>query len=135
MTGELFSILSQHSVLSPGAPPGDDAAFAEGLKMGAADGALAMRLFTVRSRRVADGLEPAKAASYLSGLLIGDETASLPRLLGLQPGATINLMGESALCRLYEPALAARGFKVDRADAEQAVIAGLTALNRMRVQP
>jgi 2-dehydro-3-deoxygalactonokinase len=128
MSGELFALLSEHSVLKPGAPPSDPAAFDEGLKFGAADGPLASRLFTVRARMVGGGLEGGKAASFLSGLLIGDEVARLPGVLGMQPGAAIGLMGEPALCDLYAPALAARGLRVDLADAEQAVIAGLIRL-------
>ncbi|MDB5460458.1 MAG: 2-dehydro-3-deoxygalactonokinase, partial [Caulobacteraceae bacterium] len=131
MSGELYALLSEHSVLRPGAPPSDDAAFAEGLRLGAADSPLASRLFTVRARMVGQGLEGGKAASYLSGLLVGDETAHLPPLLGLKPGSAIGLMGEPALCALYEPALKAQGLNVQSADGEQAVIAGLALLRRV----
>ncbi|MEI9891379.1 MAG: 2-dehydro-3-deoxygalactonokinase [Caulobacteraceae bacterium] len=80
MSGELFALLSDRSVLKPGAPPSDPASFEEGLRFGAAEGPLASRLFTVRARMVGpppgeQGLEGGKAASFLSGLLIGDEAA------------------------------------------------------------
>ena len=130
MTGELFALLSEQSVLKPGAPPSDDGAFAEGLKFGAAEGPLASRLFTVRSRMVGQGLAGGSAASFMSGLLVGDEVARLPGLLGLAPGATIGLMGEPGLCALYEPALIGQGFKVESADGEGAVTAGLSLLRR-----
>lgn len=134
MSGELFALLSEKSVLRPGAPPSDPAAFEEGLRYGAAEGPLASRLFTVRARMVGagpneKGLEGGKAASFLSGLLIGDEVARLPQLLGLREGSTVGLMGEAALCDLYGPALRARGLKVELAEAEQAVIQGLVALH------
>jgi 2-dehydro-3-deoxygalactonokinase len=133
MSGELFALLSEKSVLKPGAAPSDPASFDEGLKFGAAQGPLASRLFTVRARMVgpdpADKLDGGKAASFLSGLLIGDEVARLPQLLGLHEGSTIGLMGEPALCDLYGPALAARGLTVELADGEQAVVAGLAALH------
>ena len=64
MSGELFALLSEHSVLKPGAPPSDEASFAEGLKLGAADSPLASRLFTVRARMVGPG-----AAGRQGGLL------------------------------------------------------------------
>lgn len=128
MSGELFALLSEKSVLKPGASPSDPASFDEGLRFGAAEGPLASRLFTVRARMVGAGLEGGKAASFLSGLLIGDEVARLPQLLGLKDGSTIGLMGETGLCDLYAPALAGRGLKVELAEAEQAVIAGLAAL-------
>jgi 2-dehydro-3-deoxygalactonokinase len=132
MSGELYALLSEKSVLKPGAPPSDPAAFREGLDYGAASGPLASRLFTVRARMVGpdkpDRLEGPQAASFLSGLLIGDETARLPQLLGLAAGSSIGLMGERSLCDLYGPALALRGLTVAEADAEQAVIAGLASL-------
>lgn len=136
MSGELFALLSEKSVLRPGAPPSDPASFEEGLGFGAAEGPLASRLFTVRARMVAagpneQGLEGGKAASFLSGLLIGDEVARLPQLLGLESGSSIGLMGEQALCDLYGPALGARGLKVELAEADDAVIAGLVALHRV----
>jgi 2-dehydro-3-deoxygalactonokinase len=131
MSGELFALLSEKSVLRPGAPPSDPPSFDEGLAYGAGAAPLASRLFTVRARVVGAGLEGGKAASFLSGLLIGDETARLPPLLGLKPGSAIGLMGEPGLCALYAPALAAQGLRVELADAEQAVIAGLWLLHRM----
>jgi 2-dehydro-3-deoxygalactonokinase len=134
MTGELFSLLSQHSVLKPGAPPSDPDAFREGVAFGAADGPLASRLFTVRARMVGQGLDGAKAASFMSGLLIGDEVARLPGLVGLEAGSTIGLMGEPGLCDLYGPALENRGLNVEVADGEAAVIAGLMSLYREGVR-
>jgi 2-dehydro-3-deoxygalactonokinase len=134
MTGELFALLSERSVLKPGAPPSDPASFEEGLRFGAADGPLASRLFTVRARMVGQGLEGGKAASYLSGLLIGDEAARLPPLLGLKPGSAVGLMGEPALCDLYGPALKAQGLDVELADGEAAVIAGLALIRRVGVR-
>jgi 2-dehydro-3-deoxygalactonokinase len=128
MTGELFALLSQHSVLRSGAEPSDDDTFNEGLAYGAADGPLASRLFTVRARQVGDGLDPVPAASFLSGLLIGDETARLPPLMGLKSGATLGLMGAPKLCALYRTALEGQGFHIDEADAEAAVVAGLAHL-------
>ena len=132
MSGELYALLSEKSVLKPGAPPSDPAAFAEGLAYGAAPAPLASRLFTVRARRVGpdadERLEPGKAASFLSGLLIGDEVARLPQLLGLAEGSSIGLMGERSLCDLYAPALGFHGLQAEEADAEQAVVAGLASL-------
>ncbi len=136
MSGELYALLSDKSVLRPGAPPSDRAAFEEGLAYGAAEGPLASRLFTVRARMV--GPDPGqrlvggKAASFLSGLLIGDEVSRLPQLLGLAAGSTIGLMGERSLCDLYAPALSLRGLRVEETDADQAVVAGLTSLYAAR---
>jgi 2-dehydro-3-deoxygalactonokinase len=128
MTGELYALLSEKSVLRPGAAPGDPAAFAEGLQFGAAEGPLASRLFAVRARMVGQGLVGASAASFLSGLLIGDECARMPAALGLSVGAAVTLMGEADLCGLYHQGLRQRGLIVEEVDGERAVVAGLTAL-------
>jgi 2-dehydro-3-deoxygalactonokinase len=132
MTGELFALLNDKSVLKTGAQPSDAAAFEEGLAYGAASAPLAARLFTVRARMVGpdpgEGLDGGKAASFLSGLLIGDEVARLPQLLGLAPGSSVGLMGERVLCDLYAPALSLRGLTTHEVDAEQAVVAGLVSL-------
>jgi 2-dehydro-3-deoxygalactonokinase len=130
MTGELYALLSEKSVLRPGAAPGDPAAFADGLTFGAAEGPLASRLFAVRARMVGQGLPGPSAASFLSGLLIGDEAARMPAALGLSVGAVVWLMGEPQLCVLYRQALKQQGLIVEEADGEQAVIAGLSALWR-----
>jgi 2-dehydro-3-deoxygalactonokinase len=134
MTGELFALLSEHSVLKPGAPPSDPASFEEGLDYGKTGAPLASRLFAVRARMVGLGLEGGKAASFLSGLLIGDEVARLPAELGLAQGGAIGLMGEPALCDLYRPALEGVGLKVEDADGEAAVIAGLAWLQSVRMK-
>ena len=83
MTGELYDVLRRHSVLQAQSGPVDPAAFTLGLESAGEGDGLSTRLFTVRTRVVADGLDPRSAASYLSGLLIGSEVASAPRLLGL----------------------------------------------------
>jgi 2-dehydro-3-deoxygalactonokinase len=132
MTGELFALLNEKSVLKTGAVPSDPAAFEAGLAFGAASAPLASRLFAVRARMVGpdpgERLEGGKAASFLSGLLIGDEVARLPQLLGLGPGSSVGLMGERGLCDLYAPALSLRALTTHQVDAEQAVVAGLVSL-------
>lgn len=131
MTGELYDVLSRHSVLKSPAGPFDPAAFALGLESSGEGDALSSRLFTARSRVVADGLEPASAASYLSGLLIGSEVAGVAKLLGVGDHADVALVGAPALCDLYETALTRRGRAVARHDGDQASIAGLAALHRI----
>ena len=75
MTGELYDVLRRHSVLKAESGPVDAAAFTLGLESAGEGDGLSTRLFTVRTRVVADGLDPRSAASYLSGLLIGSEVA------------------------------------------------------------
>jgi 2-dehydro-3-deoxygalactonokinase len=128
MTGELFDVLGKHSVLRWDGPADDEDAFREGLSAAGEGDALSSRLFTARTRVVAGDASAETTPSYLSGLLIGAEVASLPRLLGLEPGADIALVGDPALCRWYEIALRHRGFAPSVQDGERAAIAGLLAL-------
>lgn len=131
MTGELFAVLSRHSVLKSEAAADDAAAFAEGLAAAGDGGALAARLFTVRARVVGMGRDPDETPSFLSGLLIGAEAASLPRLLGVDETAPVALLGDTTLCARYRQALEARRMRCETFDGEAAAIAGLFALYRM----
>jgi 2-dehydro-3-deoxygalactonokinase len=73
---------------------------------------------------------PAEAApSYLSGLLIGAEIASVPRLLGVEAGSPLALVGDPQLCGWYARALEHRGWPAQFHDGDEAVVAGLRALN------
>ena len=79
MTGELFDVLARQSVLrhstDPSAPP-DRAAFMEGVEESQRR-PLPSALFQVRTRQVLQKKGAASNTSFLSGLLIGTELASL----------------------------------------------------------
>jgi 2-dehydro-3-deoxygalactonokinase len=128
MTGELFAVLRKHSVLKSDAPAEDAGAFAEGLAAAGDGDALAARLFTARARVVGRGKPAESTPSYLSGLLIGAETASVPRLLGVAPETPVAVLGDPALCALYRQALEHRGVACETFDGEAAAVAGLFAL-------
>ena len=127
MTGELFDVLSKHSVLRSDAPD-DPAAFDQGLDAAGDGGALAARLFTARARVVGGDMAPAAARSYLSGLLIGAEVAGVPALVEAPAGAPVVLVGDAGLCDLYRRALERRGVAVSVHDGEAAGLAGLKVL-------
>ncbi|MCR5876124.1 2-dehydro-3-deoxygalactonokinase [Phenylobacterium sp. J426] len=128
MTGELFAVLKTHSVLKSEAPADDMAAFDAGTAAAGEGDGLAARLFTARARVVGEGRPAEETPSYLSGLLIGAEVASLPGLLGCRGDEPVSLLGDPQLCGLYARALAARGVSADVHDGEAAAIAGLFAL-------
>jgi 2-dehydro-3-deoxygalactonokinase len=128
MTGELFAVLGRHSVLKSDAAADDAAAFAEGLAAAGDGGALAARLFTARARVVGRGKAAETTPSYLSGLLIGAETASLPQLVGAGPGTTVAVLGDAGLCALYRQALQHQGLACETFDGEAAAVAGLFTL-------
>lgn len=117
MTGELFALLRQHSLLGRlmAGPPADadpqaaQAAFRLGLEQAGASrpGDLAHQLFATRTLglQLAPQLPPHALADYLSGLLIGHEVVS-----GLAQhsdrGLPLLLVGDAALCARYAQALA-----------------------------
>lgn len=104
MTGEVFAVLRDHSILGRGAKPGQDqAAFAEGVREALAAGAAGPLLFSVRARVVLGRMAPESALDRLSGLLIGAEIAQA------EPEAPPLLVGAAALCERYRDALALAG--------------------------
>ncbi len=129
MTGELYSVLLQHSILGRLAKEGESSeSFALGVQRGLGQpGDLTALLFSVRTAGLMGRLDADCLPDYLSGLLIGAELASGMSLL---PNTRkIELIGEPALCARYAraaelagltsrnapPGLAARGaFKVAR---------------------
>jgi 2-dehydro-3-deoxygalactonokinase len=129
MTGEVFALLRQHSLL--GAMMAGDVADGPGFRAGltdAAAGDLLGALFSVRAgvlcgqRRAEDG------AAYASGLLIGSDVAAAR----LQAGETVHLLADEPLGTLYAAAIAAAGANVVRVDAQAAFVAGAAALfNRL----
>ena len=132
MTGELFDLLSRHSVLRTETTVDDTAAFLKGVEAAGDGGSLAARLFSARSRVVGGGAPATETASYLSGLLIGAEIASAPALLGVQTDGPVALIGEPTLCDWYLQAFAHRGLAAMAYDGGAAALCGLTALNAQR---
>lgn len=112
MTGELFSVLREHSVLGRLMPPAADfdaGAFDEGLRRSRDDAGLGLSwdLFSVRARALMRQLETAALPDYLSGLLVGHEVAGALRAApGDEPLA---LVGDPALCERYARALQSFG--------------------------
>jgi 2-dehydro-3-deoxygalactonokinase len=129
MTGELFSVISQHSILahaletSPSSPA-DNQPFREGLAIAlATPSGLTASLFRLRAAQLLGFEERADGAARLSGLLIGTEIADALHRHG--PAPSLRLIGAGSLGRLYEAALTAQGCDVTSVDAEQASRLGL----------
>ncbi|MBV9562294.1 MAG: 2-dehydro-3-deoxygalactonokinase [Bradyrhizobium sp.] len=129
MTGELFAVISQHSILThavevAGSLAEDGAPFREALMASrAAPSGLTAALFRLRAAQLLGFEQRADGAARLSGLLIGSEIADAAQRFGAQ--LPLRLIGTGALGRLYQAALAASGFEVDTIDAEQASRRGL----------
>ena len=126
MTGELFSVIAQHSILAhavetEGRPPlADSPPFREGLATALA---APTSLFRLRAAQLLGFEHRADGAARLSGLLIGAELADAARQHGSL--RSVRLIGAGALGRLYEAALTAQGLDVTPVDAEQASRLGL----------
>lgn len=126
MTGEMFSLLSQHSVLRHSVGTGwDDAAFAEAVSDGMSHPAtLAARLFGLRAEALLHGLDGDVARARLSGLLIGAELAATrPYWLGER----VAVIGAEALSQAYVAGLAAQGALVEAVDGAGLTLDGLKA--------
>lgn len=85
MTGELYQVLSTHSILKNSLNPAPKwdvrarNAFAKGVEA-VQTGNLSNLLFAIRAKGLQGSLNEAQAGPYLSGLLIGHELSTLPEL-------------------------------------------------------
>jgi 2-dehydro-3-deoxygalactonokinase len=110
MTGELFAVLTRHSILGRFAQGSearaDSNAFERGVRhAGDVTNGLASVLFSARAAVLVGDLAPSDSLEYLSGLLIGDEVRA-----GLASGARpAALIGDEVLCRRYAAALSLLG--------------------------
>ena len=107
MTGELYALLRQHSVLARLMPADAGAArspqaFLAGVDAARKEGALGHQLFAVRTLGLFKRLPPEQLPDYLSGLLIGHEIAH--ELKASRP-ERLALVGDPALCERYALAL------------------------------
>jgi 2-dehydro-3-deoxygalactonokinase len=127
MTGELFSVIAQHSILAHAvedSAPMDSSSFREALSTALAKPtALTASLFRLRAAQLLGFERRADGAARLSGLLIGTEIADALDRQG--PLRSVRLIAAGSLGRLYEAALTAQGLDVTPVDAEQASRLGL----------
>lgn len=128
MTGELFSLLREHSILGDlmGGDAEPDAAFDAGVDHGLANDDLVAELFAIRARVLLGAEERGASASYASGLLIGSDAR-----VGLRAAAgqeEIIVMGRPELTELYARAIARAGRRVREVDGEEAFVAGTRAI-------
>lgn len=125
LTGEMFALLSQQSVLRHGmaGKDWDDAAFDQGAAEGLSrPERLSANLFRLRAEGLVADLGPAAARARLSGLLIGAELAAAK---AYWLGARVALVGSSTLTGLYARALAAQAVTAEVLIAKDCTIAGL----------
>ncbi len=118
MTGELFAVLCQHSILGRLLPEDRKTAAkagSEAFEFGLAEarrgraGDLTHQMFATRTLGLTGRLPPDALADYLSGLLIGNELVSGLAGIGEQASMPLVLIGESALCQRYADAFSILG--------------------------
>ena len=124
MTGELFSLLKEHSILADllqGPVEGNDV-FRTAAKHAIFHEALPAELFSIRASVLLGQRKKADAPSYASGLLIGTDVR-----IGLTypTGAQVVVMGRPELTDLYAAAVEQAGRQAIQLDGEQCFLAGI----------
>jgi 2-dehydro-3-deoxygalactonokinase len=137
MTGEFYALLAQHSILAKSLPDASDkptaldqSAFLQGIDRAQTSSqssvggrGLLGNAFSTRVKSLFNELQPEQAASYLSGLVIGDELAAM----SLPAGSQVIVIGSPTLCERYNLAFAHLGVQT-RAIGNQAAWAGLHSI-------
>lgn len=121
MTGEIFSLLSQHSILGRALPEQqeDNEAFLLGVRTAIQGAPFTHLIFSARTRRLAGEIKEASVHSYLSGLTIGYELQALPAALHAW------LVGSPSLTARYELAASLMDLNFSPANGDDCFIHGL----------
>ena len=125
MTGEFYALLAQHSTLSHNMPsaqsvapsalfatttetsmttsaaPPETSAYLQGIEHATRSESLLNTAYSVRVKSQFGHMEPVQMASYLSGLVIGEELISMQ----LEPGSEVVVVGSQAMSERYRLAL------------------------------
>jgi len=127
MTGELYSLLKEHSILSDllQREVKVNDVFKEAARHAIDHEALPADLFGVRARVLLGEAKKEDAACYTSGLLIG---ADVRIGLSIPTGAQIAVIGRPELTRLYAAAIATTGRDVIEHDGETCFLAGINEI-------
>jgi 2-dehydro-3-deoxygalactonokinase len=130
MTGEVYGLLRQHSILARLAEEPGDGDAADGATRGFAAAArpagLLNAAFAARTEVLAGRMRGGAVGPYLSALLVAQEIAGAGALFG-QPKA-VELVADGALAESYAAALTAAGLTFRTTAPEAAFIAGVRRL-------
>jgi 2-dehydro-3-deoxygalactonokinase len=124
MTGELFSLLKEHSILSDllGGEVEANDIFKEAARRAIFNETLPAELFEVRARVLLGQAKKEDAVSYTSGLLIGTDV----RIgLSLPTSAQVTVIGRPELTRLYAAAIGEAKRDAIELDGEKCFLAGI----------
>ena len=106
MTGELFAVLKDHSILGRmmNGTKSDEDAFSQGVSRGTQTKSSLQALFSARTLALLGDLQESSVADYLSGLLIGAEISEARNIVD-SLYTNITIVGGQTLSHLYEKAL------------------------------
>jgi 2-dehydro-3-deoxygalactonokinase len=127
MTGEMFALLRDHSILGPmlqGSVTAD-AAFLAGVEATFGGAQLTAELFALRAGVLLSLMDEHQPAARASGLLIG---CDLRAGLALSEDEEVIVLGRPELTRLYAAALHHCGVKSREVDGAEAFVAGMQAI-------
>ncbi|MGL1922405.1 MAG: 2-dehydro-3-deoxygalactonokinase [Hyphomicrobiales bacterium] len=130
MTGEIFDILTKHSILatpnSGGNHKNGDRIFLKGLECAQQDGGLSHHIFSARTNMLKGVLAENDIETYLSGILIGSE---IKEMLNLLPKCEhVYLVGNDQLNQTYSLALNHLGVNCALINGEKAAYTGMHAI-------
>lgn len=122
MTGELFSVITEHTILGKGLPEQVDnqAAFLRGVTESKTS-KLTSVLFAARTHRLFNNMADTDVHDYLSGLLIGNELNSLTN-------RHVYLVGGKTLCARYELACKELAISSTYMNGDECFLAGMADL-------
>ena len=126
MTGEVYALLSQHSILARTLPvdaPWHEDTFTQAVLLAQRTPSVLSSIFATRTLALFDTLPAEQHPSFLSGLLIGEEL----RAMQAHSGGALLLVGNATLTHRYQCALQALGLS-SRSLGDEATWAGHLAL-------
>jgi 2-dehydro-3-deoxygalactonokinase len=136
-TGELFSLIRDHSVLVESQAHAGGMSAQAAFRQGVAEVAhyphaqLLHRIFECRSRPLTDDLAAEDSASYLSGLLIASDVSGALEVFADLDTRVVHVIGSAELRAAYAYALASLGRDVRAVDGLAAARSGLVSLRQL----
>ncbi|WP_234496525.1 2-dehydro-3-deoxygalactonokinase [Vibrio maritimus] len=135
MTGEMYSVLSQHTILGRGLSTDTASKSAKAFLKGVEESSpeqLTRQLFLVRTHRLFENLKQEEVLDYLSGLLIGHEIKSVATLISSKDlTKPVNIIGSHGLNEKYQLAFNAVGLTSQILDGDRCFIEGMKQLQKV----
>lgn len=131
MTGEMHSIMMQHSLIGLGAGEQETSAedFKRGLERGYFENNIVPRLFEIRGANILGGIKPSHVGEFLSGLLIGAEIASMQKIFQFtKEDSPLTVIANNFFFERYKQGLELAGLDGVQLDADTCFLEGIIPL-------